>query len=76
LKSKRLLRFAPLLNYAATPLARFCVRASLANSSFGIVKSEAPQSKHTNIVGNTQTVGLVQFLEPGKWMLISEGNST
>jgi hypothetical protein len=63
------------LDYAVSDVAASSVRASRANSLSGIVNREAPQSKQTNTFGNSQTVGLVKFLQPGKWMLISAGNS-
>jgi hypothetical protein len=49
--------------------------ASSANSDFGVVNREKPQSKQTKSVGNNKTPGLSMFLRPWKWMFISLMNS-
>ena len=42
------------------------------SSSFsGTTNSALPQSRQTEIVGNTQTTGLFKPASPGKWMAIS-----
>jgi hypothetical protein len=52
--------------------ARFAsVSRAEANSFFGTVKREQPQSKQTKSFGNTQTPGLSRFLRAEKWMTIS-----
>src|SRR5580700_8075027 len=55
-----------------------CVTGRLAScdsSVPGVVKSEEPQSRHTNSFGNTKTPGLSIFSRPWKWILISAVNS-
>jgi hypothetical protein len=49
--------------------------ASSANSVFGVVNHEKPQSKQTKSFGNAHTPGLSRSLKFGKWMIISAENS-
>lgn len=53
----------------AFPAFSFC------NSASGMVNSEKPQSKQTETFGNNKTLGLLMFLLPEKWIIISAVNS-